>query len=229
MTATFMFFQDETGTWRDKTTKRQVRVWQRFLSGRRLDLLAPSPLDFDDEDLALGLSRQARWNGQTRGEHAYSVAQHAVEVWRLICRSTPAPLLTMRLEIAALHHDDSEGLGFNDVITPLKPLLGPGYYQADARLQQIAFIKYGVGNLTATERKLLKRADRIMAATEAYQLAAYSIDEVRDPRILGNCQEPRRDIVIEPWLAEMARQQFLAAIASQRAKTVSTSDDGGVP
>jgi len=58
----------------------EPRAWQRMLSGRRLDLLNPSPLDIEIEDIAHGLARVARWNGQTTGDHAFSVAEHCLLV-----------------------------------------------------------------------------------------------------------------------------------------------------
>src|SRR5262245_62662318 len=100
------------------------RAWQRMLSGRRLDLLDPSPLDIEIEDIALGLSRVARWNGQTRGDHAFSVAQHSVLVLDLLISRTPRA--NIRLKLAALLHDSSEFVTA-DLITPFKAVIGDSY------------------------------------------------------------------------------------------------------
>ena len=61
-----------------------------MLSGRRLDLLDPSPFDIEIEDIAHGLSRVSRWNGQTLGEHSFSVAQHSVLVLDIFCAMNPS-------------------------------------------------------------------------------------------------------------------------------------------
>ena len=205
-------YRDRRGVWREAATKREVRVWQRFLSGRRLDLLNPTPFDFESEDLALGLSREARWNGQTRGSYPYSVAQHSLDVLAMVRRLTACP---RELALAALLHDASEGLGgAGDVISPLKVILGPGYRMVEANLQRVAFAHYGLPEvLPPAWKKLIKKADRIMAATEAYQLAAYTLEELHDPKVLGNPEAPRTDIALAPWPPELARERFLAAIA----------------
>ncbi|HEY0524757.1 MAG TPA: hypothetical protein VGD08_15285 [Stellaceae bacterium] len=206
-------YRDRKGIWREVATRREVRVWQRFLSGRRLDLLNPTPFDFESEDLALGLSREARWNGQTRGPYPYSVAQHSLDVLALVrSRRGGCP---RDLALAALLHDASEGLGgAGDVISPLKVILGPGYRMVEQNLQRIAFAHYGLPEILPPEwKKIIKKADRIMAATEAYQLAAYTLDELRDPKVLDNPEKPRTDIALEPWPPEIARARFLEELS----------------
>src|ERR1700736_1048194 len=88
------------------SAKSSARAWQRMLSGRRLDLLDPSPLDVEIEDIAHGLARVARWNGQTKGSHAFSVAQHSVLVERITAELNPRLARTARL--MALLHDAPE-------------------------------------------------------------------------------------------------------------------------
>ena len=108
----------------------EARAWQRMLSGRRLDLLDPSPLDVEIEDIAHGLAFVARWNGQTRGEHPYSVAEHSLLVEQLYARLVPRP--EPRWRLAALLHDAPEYV-IGDMISPVKGAVGPGYAALDAR------------------------------------------------------------------------------------------------
>lgn len=205
-------YRDGAGIWRDVVTGREVRVWQRFLSGRRLNLLDPTPFDFEDEDLALGLAREPRWNGQTRGDWPYSVAQHSLAVLDGVRRALPPSALTPAAELRALLHDAPEGLGLKDVITPLKAILGDAYRLVDRRLQEIVHARYGVPELPAWVEQTVKREDKAMAATEAYQLASYSLEEVRDPRVLGNAEKPRTDLALVPWPPAEAARRFLEAL-----------------
>ena len=110
---------------------REARAWQRMLSGRRLDLLDPSPFDVEIEDIAHGLAFVARWNGQTRGEHPYTVAEHSLLVEELYARL--APRSEPRWRLAALLHDAPEYV-IGDMISPVKDAVGPGYALLDARL-----------------------------------------------------------------------------------------------
>src|SRR6185312_13495858 len=100
--------------------KAHPRAWQRMLSGRRLDLLEPSPLDIEIEDIAHGLARVARWNGQTKGLHAFSVAQHSVLVERLVADLSPR--LSREARLMALLHDAPEYV-VGDPLALSKPLL----------------------------------------------------------------------------------------------------------
>jgi 5'-deoxynucleotidase YfbR-like HD superfamily hydrolase len=204
-------YRDRVGVWRDADTHREVRVWQRFRSGRRLNLLDPSPFDFEDEDIALGASRIPRWHGQTSGPWAYSVAQHSVHCVELL-RLRAKGRLEPRLALACLLHDADEALALGDQITPVKPLLGGGYKIVAANLQRVAFAKYGLPEIMpATWKREIKRVDRIMAATEAIQIGCYSEAELFDPKVLGYSRRepPAADFTIEPWPAETARRRFL--------------------
>lgn len=188
------------------------RVWQRFLSGRRLDLANPSPFDFEDTDLALGLSRVARWNGATKGEFAYSVAQHSLDVLAEIRRSTPASRLSIKLELATLLHDGAEGLLGMDVITPLKPVLGPDWRRLEDGVQRAIHLRYGLAHpLPPDMAKRIKKADRALATTEAVQLVGLTLAEARDPTTFGMV-EPPLERQLTPWPAKRAETEFLAEL-----------------
>jgi len=152
-----------------------VRAWQRMLSGRRLDLLDPSPVDIEIEDIAHGLARVARWNGQTTGEHAFSVAQHSLVVEEICVHLRPD--LDPRWRLAALLHDASEYV-IGDMISPFKAALGYDYKAVEHRLEQAIHIRFGLPARTPADiRKLIKLADRACAFFEAIQLAGFGRDE----------------------------------------------------
>src|SRR5580700_5440699 len=140
------------------------RAWQRMLSGRRLDLLNPSPLDIEIEDIAHGLARLARWNGQTSGEYAFSVAQHSELVERIVAELKPEGPKSLRL--AALLHDAAEYV-IGDLISPFKAAVGLDYKAFENRLGRAIHIRFGLApECTPAEAALIKRADRISAFFE---------------------------------------------------------------
>ena len=148
-----------------------------MLSGRRLDLLNPSPLDIEIEDIAHGLARVARWNGQTTGDHAFSVAQHSLLVERIA--SELRSDLPERWRLAALIHDAPEYV-VGDLITPFKSAIGLDYRALEDRLLQAVHIRFGLpGELPGRVTALIKRADKIAAFLEATQLAGFSDSEAR--------------------------------------------------
>ena len=151
------------------------RAWQRMLSGRRLDLLDPSPLDIEVEDIAHGLARVARWNGQTVGEHAFSVAQHSLVVEAAAAHLQPG--LEPRWRLAALLHDAGEYV-IGDMISPFKAALGYSYKDFEARLEHAIHLRFGLPPVTpAPVKALIKRADLVSAGLEAVRLAGFSQDE----------------------------------------------------
>jgi len=167
--------------------KAPPRAWQRMLSGRRLDLLNPSPLDIELEDIAHGLARVARWNGQTTGDHALSVAQHSLLVEQIASELRVG--LPGRWKLAALVHDAPEYV-VGDLITPFKSAIGLDYRELEDRLLQAVHIRFGLpGELPKTITTLVKRADKMAAYLEATQLAGFSEAEARRfftlPRGLG--------------------------------------------
>jgi 5'-deoxynucleotidase YfbR-like HD superfamily hydrolase len=167
---------------------RPVRAWQRMLSGRRLDLNNPSPLDIEIEDIAHGLARVARWNGQTDGDWSFSVAQHSVMVERLFARQNPS--ISRQWRLACLLHDAPEYV-IGDMITPFKAILSANYRGIEKRLETAVYIRFGLpGALPDSIQKAIKRADKLAAYLEAVQLAGFSEKEARAniarPRVIPN-------------------------------------------
>lgn len=157
------------------TGSKQPRAWQRMLSGRRLDLLDPTPFDVEIEDIAHGLAFVARWNGQTDGDFAYSVAEHSLLVEVLFTRLWPQAAVRWRL--AALLHDAPEYV-IGDMISPVKAAIGPGYGALDERLTAAIHIRFGLpAVLPAQIKKQIKKADKISAWMEATQLAGFTVAE----------------------------------------------------
>ncbi|WP_417728557.1 HD domain-containing protein [Roseovarius sp.] len=151
------------------------RAWQKMLSGRRLDLLDPTPVDIEIEDIAHGLSFVARWNGQTLGDFAYSVAEHSLLVERLYSRLNPSAPAKWRL--AALLHDAPEYV-IGDMISPVKNAVGPGYDDLDKRLAAAIHIRFGLpATIPAEVKKQIKKADKISAWMEATEIAGFTVAE----------------------------------------------------
>jgi len=167
---------------------KQPRAWQRMLSGRRLDLLDPTPLDIEIEDIAHGLAFVARWNGQTMGDFAYSVAEHSLLVEALFIRI--APTAPVKWRMAALLHDAPEYV-IGDMISPVKAAVGPGYGLLDDRLMAAIHLRFGLpAAIPAKIKRQIKKADKISAWMEATQIAGFSEPEANklfgrpDPEIL---------------------------------------------
>ena len=154
---------------------KQPRAWQRMLSGRRLDLLDPTPVDIEIEDIAHGLSFVARWNGQTKGDFAYSVAEHSLLVETIYARINPKAPPKWRL--AALLHDAPEYV-IGDMISPVKAAVGPGYSALDDRLTAAVHIRFGLPAAIPKEvKRQIKKADKISAWMEATQIAGFDFVE----------------------------------------------------
>ena len=155
--------------------KTPARAWQRMLSGRRLDLLDPTPVDIEIEDIAHGLAFVARWNGQTLGDWPYSVAEHSLLVEALFGRMHPD--MAARWRLAALLHDAPEYV-IGDMISPVKAAVGASYGELDLRLTAAVHLRFGLpASLPAEIKKAIKRADRISAWMEAVQIAGFRRDE----------------------------------------------------
>jgi len=151
---------------------KQPRAWQRMLSGRRLDLLDPTPMDIEIEDIAHGLAFVARWNGQTKGDYAYSVAEHSLLVEEIYAHLNPNAPTKWRL--AALLHDAPEYV-IGDMISPVKAAVGPDYASLDDKLVAAVHIRFGLPAQTpAAVKKQIKKADKISAWLEATQIAGFS-------------------------------------------------------
>lgn len=163
------------------------RAWQRMLSGRRLDLLDPTPVDIEIEDIAHGLAFVARWNGQTLGDFAYSVAEHSLLVEALFTRMNPA--VPVRWRLAALLHDAPEYV-IGDMISPVKAAVGPEYEALDGRLSAAIHLRFGLpAVLPKTIKQKIKRADKISAWMEATRIAGFT--EAEATRFFG---PPRPDL-----------------------------------
>ena len=181
-----------------------MRAWQRMLSGRRLNLLEPSPLDIEIEDIAHGLSRVARWNGQTSGNWAFSVAEHSVLVETILERYRKNAPTEWRL--AALVHDAAEYV-IGDLISPFKAAVGLDYKAYERNLQSAIHIRFGLpATLPKTAQILITRADRASAYVEAIQLAGFDPSEAK--KIFG---KPRNleDTALNPLSPDKAKSVFL--------------------
>ena len=184
--------------------QKKPRSWQRMLSGRRLDLLNPSPLDIEIEDIARGISRVARWNGQTLGEYPLSVAQHSVIVAELL--KSYNENIEIKWQLAALLHDAAEYI-ISDMITPLKSFLGEEYIQLEEEIQSAINIRFSLpGEIPKKIYKLIKNCDRQKAFIEAIQLAGFTFKEAKKtlkmPKLIP-------DYKIIPISANKAEKLFL--------------------
>ncbi len=185
---------------------KQFRAWQRMLSGRRLDLLDPSALDVEISDIAHGLARVARWNGQTRGPHAFSVAQHSVLVWQImrrLKRDSSAPW-----QLMALLHDAPEYV-VGDMISPFKAVIGGEYKLLEERLLGAIHQRFSLPVSTPQKLKaLIKRADMIAAYFEATRLAGFEHDEAC--KFFGQPRDINpQGLSLTPLATNAAQERFL--------------------
>ena len=192
---------------RARRSTHAPRAWQRMLSGRRLDLLDPSPLDIEIADIAHGLARVARWNGQTEGAHIFSVAQHSLLVETIAHQSAR---LDRKSRLAVLLHDAPEYV-IGDMITPFKAVIGDTYKAVESRLLAAVRVRFGLPvTLPADLVAAIKTSDRAAAYLEATRLAGFSSAEAG--RFFG--RPPRFSAVIEreyltPWPADIAEARYL--------------------
>jgi 5'-deoxynucleotidase YfbR-like HD superfamily hydrolase len=187
------------------------RAWQRMLSGRRLDLLDPSPLDVEIDDIAHGLARVARWNGQTSGPHIFSVAQHTLLV-EAVARA--ARSIDRRLRLAILLHDAPEYV-IGDMISPFKAVIGDSYKEVERRLLRAIHLRFGLpADLPREFNAFIKAADRGAAYLEATRLAGFAAEEAR--RFFGappGLPESLEREYLTPWPADEAEARFLHRFA----------------
>ncbi len=184
------------------------RAWQRMLSGRRLNLLDPSPLDVEIDDIAQGLSRVARWNGQTSGDWAFTVAQHSLLVEELLRRLKPEA--SSQWLLAGLLHDAPEYV-VGDMITPFKSAIGPDYKALENRLLAAIHLRFGLPAVSSRElTRDIKQADRAAAYLEATQLAGFSPSEAK--RLFGRKVEGE-EIILTPIEPDEAKNNFLTRFA----------------
>ncbi|MEZ0171895.1 YfbR-like 5'-deoxynucleotidase [Microvirga sp. TS319] len=194
---------------------KEPRVWQRMLSGRRLNLLDPSPLDVELDDIAHGLARVARWNGQTIGGHIFSVAQHSLLVEAIADHFDPDMPRTTRL--AVLLHDAPEYV-IGDIISPFKAVIGDAYKAIEAGLLGAIHLHFGLPAApSAALKRFIKQADRQAAYLEATHLAGFGREEAI--RFFGRPEPMPRDVqaLLDPWPVAEAEDRFrervLAALA----------------
>ncbi|MEO7496732.1 MAG: phosphohydrolase [Massilia sp.] len=194
------------------------RAWVRMPSGKRLDLLDPTPFDWEDADLALGLARTYRWGGHSAWPLPLSVAQHSISV--MLMRRAAAPHgLSPLAELRELLHDAEEGLLGFDCISVLKPFLGERFRDLSTRLESAVFLRYGIPQWTAREHALHKRADRQAAASEAVHVVGWSAREVLSTlkiRVPPLREDPLLAVyggtAWEPWSPVLASERFLAEL-----------------
>src|ERR1051325_2840102 len=188
-----------------RASRETKRAWQRMLSGRRLDLLNPSPLDVEIEDIAHGLARVARWNGQTKGAHAFSVAQHSVLVERITSELNPR--LARGARLLALLHDAPEYV-VGDLISPFKAALGIDYKDFELKLAAAIHLRFGLPAAVPADLKTtIKKADTFAAYFEATQLANFSAEEAR--KYFGNPPALLRRPKLVPLSTGDAQDAFL--------------------
>jgi len=179
-----------------------------MLSGRRLDLLDPSPLDVEIADIAHGLARVARWNGQTSGDHIFSVAQHTLLVEAIARIRSPG--LDHRASLALLLHDAPEYV-IGDMISPFKAVIGDAYKGVEQRLLAAIHVRFGLpAKLPRDLVDVIKAADQAAAYLEATRLAGFKAVEAQ--RFFGRPPTPsprvERDY-LTPWPANGAEARYL--------------------
>ena len=187
------------------------RAWQRMLSGRRLDLLDPTPMDIEVEDIAHGLAFVARWNGQTRGDWPYSVAEHSLLVEEIFARANPG--IAARWRLAAVLHDAPEYV-IGDMISPVKAAVGPGYGALDERLSIAIHLRFGLpAVLPAPIKKAIKSADKISAWLEAVRIAGFQ--EAEADKLFGKpAPEMTRGLEIRLRPPAQVRTGYVARVQS---------------
>lgn len=202
----------------------EIRAWVRMPSAKRLDLLDPTPFDWEDADLALGMARTYRWGGHSAWPLPLSVAQHSIAVM-LIRRAAAAQPPDPVRELRELLHDAEEGLLGFDCISVLKPFLGEAFRELTQRLEQAVFLRYGLPHWTSREHVLHKRADRLAAASEAVHVVGWSRHEVRrtlkisaTPLDVDPLQQLYGGTPWEPWTPALACERFLEQLNLLKAR-----------
>ncbi len=187
------------------------RAWQRMLSGRRLDLLDPSPFDVEIEDIAHGLARVARWNGQTKGDHSFSVAQHSLIVEQIVSQRFPD--LPAEAALMALLHDAPEYV-IGDMISPFKSAIGSDYKRIEDRLEAAIHLRFGLAPHPGQElKRQIKKADRISAYFEAVHLAGF--EHVEAAQLFGRPDGITAETLpLVPWSTAKAQEKFLERFAT---------------
>jgi hypothetical protein len=196
----------------------KTRAWVRLPSGKRLDLLNPTPLDWEDEDLAIGLARTYRWGGHSAWPLPLSVAQHSLLVLALHRLDSPAD--DPQAELRELLHDADEGLLGFDCISVVKPFLGEGFQRLTSHLQNAVFLRYGLVDWTGEQKRRHKKADRLAAASEAVHVVGWTKLEVRhtlriphEPLTFDPLAKIYDAVPWEPWPPGLAATRFIAELS----------------
>ncbi|MEE1654697.1 HD family hydrolase [Microvirga sp. CF3062] len=195
---------------------KEPRVWQRMLSGRRLNLLDPSPLDVELDDIAHGLARVARWNGQTAGGHIFSVAQHSLLVEAIASHLDPA--MSREWRLAVLLHDAPEYV-IGDIISPFKAVIGDAYKAIEAGLLTAIHLHFGLpAQPAAALKRFIKQADRQAAFLEATHLAGFGREEAI--KFFGRPEPLPRTVLalLEPWPVSQAEERYHQKVTAALAK-----------
>ena len=192
------------------------RAWQRMLSGRRLDLLDPSPMDIEIEDIAHGLARVARWNGQTKGAHIFSVAQHSLLVEAFACKLEPQ-LLPQDKMIVLLH--DAPEYVVGDIISPFKAVLSDAYKAVENRILAAVHLRFGLpAKVPLAVAKLCKQADKAAAFCEATALADFELVEAEKFFGLPKVRLPNLEALLAPQTSDLAEAEFLSRFRALEAE-----------
>jgi 5'-deoxynucleotidase YfbR-like HD superfamily hydrolase len=195
---------------------KEPRVWQRMLSGRRLNLLDPSPLDVELDDIAHGLARVARWNGQTIGGHIFSVAQHSLLVEAIASHLDPT--MSREWRLAVLLHDAPEYV-IGDIISPFKAVIGDAYKTIEAGLLAAIHLHFGLpAQPAAALKRCIKHADRQAAFLEATHLAGFAREEAI--KFFGRPEPLPRTVLalLEPWPVSQAEERYHQKVTAALAK-----------
>jgi len=195
---------------------KEPRVWQRMLSGRRLNLLDPSPLDVELDDIAHGLARVARWNGQTVGGHIFSVAQHSLLVEAIAAHINPD--MSREWRLAVLLHDSPEYV-IGDIISPFKAVIGDAYKAIEAGLLGAIHLHFGLpAQPSAVLKRFIKQADRQAAFLEATHLAGFGREEAI--KFFGRPDPLPRPVLalLEPWPVAQAEERYHGKVTAALAK-----------
>lgn len=194
--------------------KADTRAWVRLPSGKRLDLLHPTPFDWDDSDLAVGLARTYRWGGHSAWPLPLSVAQHSLLVLAMYRRGRRGE--DRGADLRELLHDADEGLLGFDCISVVKPFLGEAYRALTSDLQRAVAIRYRIAPWEPGRLAAHKKADRVAAASEAVHVVGWTRDEVRhtlripfEPLAADPLAAIYGGTPWEPWTPALAAERFL--------------------
>lgn len=169
--------------------------WMPTVSGNRFWL---NPIDVSQvtlHDIAFGLGRQGRFNGQWRyGVDWYSVAEHC---------NWASYLVPPYLALAAHVHDAHEAL-IGDMTSPLKAEIAE-YCAYENQFERALAVHFG-WHIQDMKNPLVKRADLQMLAIERTNLIAH----LRTPfACLEGVPKPDATIKLQCWGPSMAAEVWL--------------------